>query len=142
MNIDLDINSFRVNFAKFANETDYPADLLNSQYEVGKCYIADDDCTLNEKCREYALQLMLAHLLYIQDLINSGAPSTIVTSATEGAVSATLAEPPNSDTWTYWFSLSPYGLQFLSMLSAASVGGFYVGGSPERRGFRGISGGY
>ena len=142
MTIDLDITSFRINFPAYASETDYPDTRLNSQYAIGKCYIADNDCTLPEECREYALQLMLAHLLHIQDSITSGRPTQIVTSATEGSVSVSLAEPPNSDTWTYWFSTSPYGLQLIAMLDVASAGGFYVGGNEERRGFRKINGGF
>lgn len=142
MTIDLDIASFRINFPAYASETDYPDVRLNSQYAIGKCYIADNDCTLPEECREYALQLMLAHLLNIQDSIVSGRPTQIVTSATEGSVSVSLSEPPNTDTWNYWLSSTPYGIQVLAMLSAASVGGFYVGGSEERRGFRKINGGF
>jgi hypothetical protein len=142
MIIDLDIASFRINFPAYASEADYPDMRLNSQYAIGKCFIADNDCTLPEECREYALQLMLAHLLSIQDSIASGRPTQIVTSASEGSVSVSLAEPPNSDTWTYWFSTTPYGLQLITMLDASSVGGFFIGGSEERRGFRKINGGF
>lgn len=131
-----------MNFPDYSSETDYPEMRLNSQYSIGKCYIADNDCTLPEECREYALQLMLAHLLSIQDSISAGRPTQIVTSATEGSVSVSLAEPPNTDTFTYWFSTTPYGLQLIAMLDVASVGGFYVGGSEERRGFRKINGGF
>lgn len=142
MTIDLDIASFRINFPAYASETDYPDARLNSQYAIGKCYVADNDCTLPEECREYALQLMLAKLLYIQDSIASGRPTQIITSATESNVSVSLAEPPNSDTWSHWLSSTAYGLQLLAMLNAASAGGFYVGGSEERRGFRKINGGF
>lgn len=142
MTIELDISSFRINFPAYASEADYPDARLNSQYAIGKCYVADNDCTLSEECREYALQLILAHLLNIQDSIASGRPTQIVTSATEGSVSVSLAEPPNSDTWTYWLSSTPYGLQLIAMLNVASAGGFYVGGNEERRGFRKINGGF
>ena len=142
MTIELDIAQFRINFPEYASEAGYPDALLNSQYAIGKCYVADNDCTLPEESREYALQLMLAHFLNIQDSIASGRPTQIVTSATEGSVSVSLAESPNSDTWSYWLSSSPYGLQMISMLDAASAGGFFVGGSEERRGFRKINGGF
>jgi len=143
MIIDLDIASFRVNFPAYASEIVYPDMLLNSQYALGKCYLADNDCTLPEACREYALQLMLAHLLYIRDLISSGQPVRVVTSATEGSVSVSLSEPPLSDgSWGYWLNTSPYGPEILAMLDVQSVGGFYVGGSYERKGFRKIDGGF
>lgn len=142
MTIELDIASFRINFPAYASETDYSDIRLNSQYAIGKCYIADNDCTLPEECREYALQLMLAHLLNIQDSITLGQPAQIITSASEGSVSVSLAEPPNSNTWTYWLSSSSYGLQLIAMLEVVSAGGFFVGGSEERRGFRKINGGF
>lgn len=140
--IPLNIADFRVNFPAYSDETKYPDSVLNAKYAIGKCYIADNDCTLPEECREYALQLMLAHLLYIQDDIASGNTSRVITSATEGSVSVSLAEPPSPDNWYYWLNTSPYGPQLIAMLEAASVGGFCVGGMPERKGFRKIGGGY
>ncbi len=138
--IDLDIDSFRTNFDNYSSEDDYSDTLLNTQYEFGKCYIADNDCTLGETCREYALQLMLAHLLFIRDQTNSGNTARVITSATEGKVSVSLAEPPSPDNWYYWLNTSPYGTQIIAMLEAESAGGFYVGGMPERKGFRKIGG--
>jgi len=142
MIIELDIDSFRANFPAYADEAIYTDMRLLAQYEHGKCYIADNDCTLAEQCREYALQLVLAHLLSIQDSITAGRPTQIVTSATEGSVSVSLSEPPNSGTFSYWLNTTPYGVQVLAMLSVASAGGFSVGGSNERRGFRKIDGGF
>ena len=142
MLIPLNISEFRINFPVYANETAYPDSLLSAQYEIGKCFVADNDCTMPESCREYALQLMLSHLLNIRGRVNGGAATGIVTSASEGAVSVSLSEPPTTSTWGYWLSSSPYGMELLSMLSVQAVGGMYVGGSPERRGFRKINGGF
>jgi hypothetical protein len=140
--IPLGTASFRVNFLQYADETAYPDMLLNAQYEIGKCYVADNDCTMAESCREYALQLMLAHLLYVRDLTTGGGTVGVITSASEGDVSVSLAQPNVDDSWTYWFSSSPYGKELLALLGAQSVGGFYVGGMPERKGFRKIGGGF
>jgi len=142
MTIPLNISEFRINFPAYASETDYPDSLLNAQYEVGKCYITDNDCTMPEACREYALQLMLAHLLFIRDLVNSGSNVGIITSASEGDVSVSLAQPRVDDGWNYWFNSSPHGRELLAMLEVQSAGGFYVGGMPERRGFRKILGAF
>lgn len=142
MTIPLDIPAFRINFPAYADETKYPDVLLLAQYEIGKCYIADNDCTMPEACREYALQLMLAHLLYVRDLVNSGSNVGVIASASEDDVSVTLAQPNVDDTWTNWFVSSPYGKELLVMLDMQSAGGFYVGGMPERRGFRKIGGGF
>jgi len=136
MTIDLDIDSFRVNFPLYADETKYPDALLNAQYEIGKCYIEDSDCTMAEACREYALQSMLAHLLYIRDQVNAGNNIGVITSASEGDVSVSLATPVVDDEWHYWFNSSPFGRELIVLLSSNAVGGFYVSGTPERKAFR------
>ncbi len=136
MTIDLNIQTFRATFPLYADETEYPDVLLNAQYEIGKCYVADNDCTMAESCREYALQAMLAHLLYIRDQVNSGNNIGVITSASEGEVSVSLATPVVDDEWHYWFNSSPFGRELIALLEVQSVGGFYVGGNPERRAFR------
>lgn len=138
--MELDIAAFRAEYPEFVNETAYPDSVLETQYEIGKCYIKDNDCTLPEKCRGHALNLMLAHLLYIKGIISSGNMARIVTSATEGAVSVSLAEPPNANNFEYWLNSTPYGPQILSLLSIASAGGFYVGASLDRAAFRTATG--
>ncbi len=134
--IDLNIQTFRATFPLYADEVTYPDVLLNAQYEIGKYYIADNDCTMVENCREYALQAMLAHLLYIRDQVNSGNNVGVITSASEGEVSVSLATPVVDDEWHYWFNSSPFGRELIALLEVQSVGGFYVGGNPERRAFR------
>lgn len=142
MTIPLDIDSFRVNFPVYADDAVYTDLLLETQYEIGKCYIADNDCTMPAPCRAYALQAMLAHLLYIRDQVNAGNKVSIITSASEDGVSVSFAEPPSTDNFSYWLNVSPYGSELLAMLEVQSVGGFIVGGSPERRGYRKINGGF
>ena len=138
--MDLDLTTFRTNFPLYSDELTYTDMLLETQFEIGKCFIADNDCTFPEKCREYALQLMLAHLLYCRNESNAGNNSGVIQSASEGDVSVSFAVPNIDDSWTYWFQLSPFGKELLAMLNAQSVGGFYVGGMPERKGFRKIGG--
>lgn len=136
MTIDLDIQTFRVNFSLYAGEVQHTDTLLLAQYEIGKCYIADNECTMAEACREYALQAMLAHLLYIRDQVNSGNNIGVITQASEGDVSVSLATPVVDDEWHYWFNSSPFGRELVALLGVQSVGGFYAGGNPERRAFR------
>ena len=134
--ISLNIASFRASFPLYADETSYPDALLNAQYEIGKCYIADNECTMAEACREYALQSMLAHLLYIRDQVNAGNNIGVITQASEGDVSVSLATPVVDDEWNYWFNSSPFGRELVVLLSVQSVGGFYAGGNNERAAFR------
>ena len=134
--IALNIAVFRVNFPLYANQATHPDALLNAQYEIGKCYIADNDCTMAETCREYALQSMLAHLLYIRDQVNAGNNIGVITQASEGDVSVSLAAPLVEDEWHYWFNSSPFGRELIALLGVQSVGGFYAGGNNERQSFR------
>ncbi|WP_165911791.1 DUF4054 domain-containing protein [Vibrio crassostreae] len=126
----------------FSSTAEFPDILLLATYETGKCYMEDNDCVMGEQCREKAFELMLAHLLYIQELVSKGDNAVTVTSASQGRVSVSLAQPPTGDSWDYWINLSPFGQALKAMLSAQTVGGFYIGGSNERRGFRKIGGGY
>jgi len=127
----LNVSLFRTLFPLFADEDIYPDALLEHWYKVGKCYIKDNECTLDDDCREHALMLMLAHLLSIQDAVNSGNQSRIITSASEGKVSVSLAEPPSASNFSYWLNCTSYGSQVLAMLSVAFVGG-WVGDGLER----------
>lgn len=136
MMIDLNIQTFRVNFSLYADEVQYTDALLLAQYDIGKCYIADNDCTMAENCRTYALQSMLAHLLYIRDQVNSGNNVGVITQASEGDVSVSLAQPNVDDEWHHWFNSSPFGRELVALLGVQSVGGFYAGGNPERKAFR------
>jgi hypothetical protein len=126
------ISLFRMLFPSFADVDIYPDASLENWYKVGKCYIKDNDCTLDDDCREHALMLMLAHLLSIQDTVNSGNQSRIITSASEGKVNVSLAEPPSASNFSYWLNCTSYGSQVLAMLSVAFGGGGWVGDGLER----------
>lgn len=125
--MELDITTFRSLFPAYASETDYTDATLTQWYTIGKCYVKDNDCVLPEECRGQALMAMLAHLLYIQDQVKSGNQARVITSATEGKVSVSLAEPPSGSNFSYWLNCSPYGPQVLAMLEVAFAGGGWVG---------------
>lgn len=142
MTITLDIDSFRETFDQFCSEAEYSNGKITLQWDVATCYISDVDCgRLNGKCRERAIQMMTAHLLFISDLIDDGSTPGQVTASTIDKVSVTLQPPPHGDDqWSWWLNTTPYGAQLEALLATASVGGFYIGGRPERRGFRKIGG--
>jgi hypothetical protein len=127
--MELDITTFRAMFTAYADETKYPDSLLNVWYPIGKCYIEDNDCVMAEDCRAFALMAMLAHLLCIQDQVNSGNQVRVITSASEGDVSVSLAEPPSGSNFSYWLNASPYGSQILGLLEVNFAGGDYIGGT-------------
>ena len=65
----------------------------------------------------------------------AGAP----TSATIGKISVSFAAPTSTSDWSHWLSITPYGQQFLALYRACNTAG-YVGGRPERSGFRVVGG--
>jgi hypothetical protein len=87
-------------------------------------------------------QLIVAHVGYLLTPAGTGqaVPGGALVSATEGSVSGSFAAPPVKTGLQYYLSGSPYGQMLWANLCIAAAGGDYVGGLPERRGFRKIGG--
>lgn len=133
--MELDIAAFRAAFPQFADDTAYPDAMLDGKFSIAKCYIEDNNCTFDETCRQYAYQLMMAHLLTISSMISAGAPSRMVMSATEGPVNVSFSEPPSNNNFIYWLMTTPYGVELSALLSSNAVGEYY-GGSLALRSLR------
>lgn len=144
--IALDIPAFRAVFAPaFDSTATYPNIKIETMWDVATAYISDKlgGCycgTLSIKQQTYALQLMTAHLLYINNLVATGQTPGITTGATIDKVSVTMLAPPADDNWKFWLNQSPYGQQLLALLQGAAVGGFYIGGAPEIGALRRVGG--
>lgn len=142
--ITLDIATFRTLFPEYANVTTYPDALITIKWGLALGYVSDRNCgRLRDDQREYAIYLVVAHLLRMDAMIASGGglgDGGVVQSATIDKVSVALVPPPVTSAWDWWLQQTPYGSQLLALLSAASVGGFYVGGLPERAAFRKVGG--
>lgn len=141
--LTFDVALFRSQFPAFADETAYPDATLQAFFDVATCYVSDVDCgRLMGACRQYALNAMTAHLVFISDLAGAGGTPAFVTSTTIGSVSVSVQPNQNTDQWTWWLNLSPYGSQLVALLAGAAIGGILVGGSPERSPFRQVGGGF
>lgn len=143
--------AFRQLFTAFADTTKWPETSLSMYWTVATDYISvsDNPCNmLNGNSLALALNLMTAHLatLFNADATNvadgdaPGQPGGVEVSASVGAVSVSMLPPPIKDAWDYWLNQTSYGQQLLALLKVKSVGGFYVGGLPERTGFRKVGG--
>ena len=139
--------NFRQLFQAFANVVTWPQATLQMYWNVASDYIStkDSPCNmLNGASLQLALDLMCAHIatLFSNDANNvaagesPGQTSGIETSASIGAVSVSTLPPPVKDAWDYWLNQTSYGQQLLALLKIKSVGGFSVGGLPERQNFR------
>lgn len=140
--IAFDVAIFRAQFPAFSNETTYPDALLTAFFDTATCYVSSDNSgRLTGDCRLRAINLMIAHLVTISDLVAAGRTPKFVQSASVGSVSTTVTTPPtNDDQFNWWLSLTPYGQQLQALLSVSAIGGFYVGGSRERAAFRKVGG--
>jgi hypothetical protein len=96
----------------------------------------DDGPLLTGTSLQLALELMTAHIAKSFAAAGASQPVGVVTGATEGSVSVSLAPPPARSGWQHWLSTTPYGLQLWALLQVQSAGGLYVGGSLERAAFR------
>lgn len=133
----MDVGVFRIAFPAFnriSNETiEYWADVAGS--------FLSESWALSGKTFEHAINLMTAHLIFLNKKIDNGNNATgAVQSATEGSVSVSFTAPPSRDGWEYWLSSTPYGVQLWALLSGLMVGGAYIGGLPERKAMRKVGG--
>lgn len=136
--------AFRVLFPQFADATTYPDARLNALFGMASAYIEASTPVCEfvpDVSWSYVMQLMTAHLVAISAVQATGGTPGIVNSSSVGDVSVTLAQAPyGTSPWRFWLSQTPYGQQLLALLDGLSVGGFYIGGLPERSAFRKVGG--
>lgn len=141
---DFDVDKFRKTFPAFSNPLMYPPEGILAASELAFCYVnVSSKFWKCANCQQLIWQLITAHLLMING--TTGMPgvgySGLLTNATVGSVSVGFAaDSVNRSDLLSWFKKTPYGEQLLALFARATAGGLYIGGSPERRGFRKIGG--
>ena len=142
--ITLDPAAFRALFPQFADPAKFPDAALTIQFGMATGYVsADTYGDMPVAARTNALYLMTAHLLALGIIIaqnNYSGQVGVVQGAVVDHVQITLTPPPVKSEWRWWLNTTPYGAQLLGLLQAQAVGGFYVGGLPERAAFRKVGG--
>ena len=131
--------AFRLQCPAYSNVGTYPQSVLQAWWDAATYYMSDvgNFGALQGDARQYALNLMTAHLAYVSGLVAMGEVPYVLGAATIDKVSVTAVPPPLKNQWQWWLSVSPYGQQLWALLQAKSVGGFYIGGSPILTSFRG-----
>ena len=111
--ITVNPTTFRQLFPEFEQLTDETIDLMTCG--VG-AYISTipGAIGLDIKLQTRGVYLATAHIAY---MAANPDKFKMVTSASEGSVSASFATPPNQNIRDYWLGLSPYGLELLYILS-------------------------
>lgn len=134
-------STFRVLFPQFADAVAFPDVVLSANFDMATGYVSPDIYgDMPSGARVQALNLMTAHLMALRALVAAGSQGGIVQSSTVGDVSVTLQPPPVRSQWAWWLNQTPYGAQLVALLDGQAVGGFYVGGLPERMAFRKVGG--
>ena len=137
----LDLAAFRLSYPAFKDNTAYPDETLRAYFTTSSSYLANDNYGwLKEESRYIALTMMTAHIGAIGALIASGETPGLASSGSVDKTSVTLTPPPMTSQFHWWLNITPYGQQLLALLQMRSAGGFSVGGSNTRGGFRGNAG--
>lgn len=131
---DFPLAKFRILYPQFAAVSD---EVVGVVAEQAACYIG----LYCSDCDEQGWMMLVAHMLFLRDAIAGGTITPgAVQSATIGSVSVSFQAAPSGDSWTFWLNQSPYGQQLAALIAACFGGLQYVGGSPERSGFRTVGG--
>lgn len=134
--LTFDYALFVLQFPDYNNPGRYPEVLLQTYWDIAINYMSNvgNYGSLQGSMRQYALNLLVAHLVYLSLIIGTGDPNTrsqvpgLVQSATIDKVSVTLTPPPIPNQFQWWLGLTPWGQSLLALLQMNSVGGFYIGG--------------
>ncbi len=139
--LTFDVADFRLQFPAFVDPELYSDATLQGYWDAAVFYISPENYGyLVDGARQRAINLMVAHLTYLSDLIISGQTPGFITGSTIDKISVTLTPPPAKTQWQWWLATSPYGIQLSALLSVVGVGGLYIGGAPESSAFRKVFG--
>lgn len=147
-----DDDLFRLQFPEFSNTTSYPESVISLYWDIAQSFTQLDGSpcyTINGDCYMVTMNYLTAHVMTVSrpnppagaggGSVPSGGGG-FTTGATVGEVTVNKLAPPAADGWEWWLASTPYGQALWALLSLKSVGGFSVGGLPEREGFRKIGG--
>lgn len=142
--VELDVTAWRELYPAFADVTVWPDARLQNYWEQAKCFVWPVPWhAIGRRCLTQAMGMMLAHLCELTRRNQAGQGTAgIQTGATVDKVSVSFQAPPVKSGWQHWLGTTPYGMELWALLSVKAAGGFYVGGSIERYGFRKAGGGF
>lgn len=128
--LTFDYASFIAQIPAYSNPIKYTEAALQQFWNNATGYISTVANYGSLRCqkRQYAINLMTAHLVYLSDLLASGETPYVLTNATIDKITVGVQPPPIKDQFQWWLQTSPYGQAVYALLYANSVGGFYMGG--------------
>jgi hypothetical protein len=128
--LTFDYPGFIAQIPLYSDPTTYPQALLQQYWNGAINYISDiaNFGVIQGTARQYAINLMTAHLIFLQNINAKGQTPNMMQNATIDKVSVAVTPPPLPNQWQWWLGLSPYGQNLLAQLQGQSEGGFYVSG--------------
>lgn len=129
------LTDFLARFTEFDNEESYPVVRVQNAGIRATMHVTQDveGMPMFGPYRNYALFLMTAHLLALDDLDSSsgdGSPSIAGTPfrATVGSVTIenTKQNSFNNDDWNYWLNQTKYGRELLAYLDTQANAGIFL----------------
>jgi hypothetical protein len=138
-----DYAKFILEFPAFADALIYPEATLQVWWNIAINFISPVNYGyLNDEKRDYAINLLTAHIAFLNFKLIANQTVGIVTSAKIDAIAVTLQPPKETGPLGFWLNQSIYGITLRALLRVWAVGGGFVGGSPARAGFRKPWGGF
>lgn len=132
MTILLTPAGFREAFPQFESQTKYPDSVVQMFIDQAQCTMELEE----SPCYAFYFYLLTAHLLQLFAGLSKGKQGGFVTSSTIDSITVSKLAPPSSSMFEWWLAQTGYGQQLQVMLEVDTVGGFSVGGLPERNSFR------
>jgi hypothetical protein len=122
--------AFIAQIPQYSDSGTYPESLLQAYWNGAINYVSPiaNFGAIQGTQRQYALNLMTAHLIFYANQIAAQQVPALMQNATIDKVSIGVTPPPLPNQWQWFLDISPYGQQLLAMLQVNSVGGFYVAG--------------
>lgn len=142
--LTFDYPSFIVVAPAYSNIAEYSMATLQAFWNAAINYISNvgNYGCLQDGARQYAINLMTAHLVYIANLVAAGTVPYLMQESTIDKVHVGLKPPETPNEFRWWLNTSPYGMALITLLEMNSVGGFYIGGSAPRAAFGYQGGGF
>ncbi len=119
---------FRAQFPPYSDLLAFPDVLIQLYWNNAAAYMDFSCATIPSAQQTLAMNLMTAHLTFLNQVANSGQNTGLMQGATIDKVSVQLTPPPEVNQWQWWLNQSPYGQQLLALLQVNTVGGWFVGG--------------
>lgn len=125
---------FRADFPEFTDETKHTESAIVNVLHRASSFVSRwNSGALKDEKRILAIELMAAHLKFLQDgAIVGNTGGGLIGSSSVGSVSVTMIPPLVKRQFDYWMNQTMYGQQYLALLGSLAPAGLFFGGSFQR----------